>query len=136
MPKREGYIIEQIADMNNLKAANKEAQSGGKAKKNRHIRRHNAKLTEHLEELQRMILEEDWPDVVYSPMVVDNDNGKRRKVDRKNFYPWRILEQAIIRVVGIKIWKDLIADSFACVPGKGLHYGVKRMKKMLLENGL
>ena len=81
MPKREGYIIEQIADMNNLKAANKEAQSGGKAKKNRHIRRHNAKLTEHLEELQRMILEEDWPDVVYSPMVVDNDNGKRRKVD-------------------------------------------------------
>lgn len=134
MPKREGYIIEQIADMNNLKAANKEAQSGGKAKKNRHIRRHNAKLTEHLEELQRMILEEDWPDVVYSPMVVDNDNGKRRKVDRKNFYPWRILEQAIIRVVGIKIWKDLIADSFACVPGKGLHYGVKRMKKMLSKH--
>ena len=131
MPKREGFIIEQIADMANLRAANKEAQANGKAKKNRFIRRHNANLEANLSELQRMILEEDWPEVVYSPMVVNNDHGKKRKVDRKNFYPWRILEQAIIRVVGIKIWNDLIVDSFACVPGKGLHYGVKRLKKML-----
>ena len=59
MPKREGFIIEQIADMANLRAANKEAQANGKAKKNRFIRRHNANLEANLSELQRMILEED-----------------------------------------------------------------------------
>lgn len=131
MPKRKGYIIEQIADMDNLRAADKEAQAGGKAKKNRYIRRHNERAEEDLIELRRMILEEDWPEVVYSKMVVHNDNGKDRDIARQHFYPWKILQHAIMRVIGLDIYRNLIADSFACVPGKGLHYGVKRLKMML-----
>lgn len=131
MPQRKGYIIEQIADMENLKAADKEAQAGGKVKRNRHIRRHNLRAEDELEELQRMILEEDWPKVVYSKLVVHNDNGKDRDIARQHYFPWKILQHAIIRVIGLDVWRNLIADSFACVPGKGLHYGVKRLKMML-----
>lgn len=40
MVRRKGHILEQIADWDNLVAADKEAQAG-KVKKNRHIRRHN-----------------------------------------------------------------------------------------------
>ena len=83
MPKRKGYIIEQIADIDNLRAADKMAQAGGKAKRNRFIRRHNARAEVDLKELQRMILEEDWPEVTYSKLIVHNDNGKDRDIARQ-----------------------------------------------------
>ena len=72
MPKRKGHIFEQIADMDNLRAADKEAQAG-KVKKNRHIRRHNLRAEEDLLELQRMILELDFPDPDYEDMDIHND---------------------------------------------------------------
>lgn len=61
MAKRKGHILEQIADMDNLRAADKEAQAG-KVKKNRAIRRHNLHAEEDLKSLRRMILELDFPD--------------------------------------------------------------------------
>lgn len=130
MPKRRGYIIEQIADMENLKAADKEAQAG-KVKKNRHIRRHNLHAEKDLLELQRMILTLDFPEPRYREMELLNDSGKRRVIEKQDYHPWRILHHAIMRVIGDDMYKSLIADTFACITGKGLHYGVKRLKMML-----
>jgi len=130
MPKRIGYIIEKIADMDNLRAADKAAQAG-KAKKNRHIRRHHLRAEEDLQALRRMILTLQFPEPEYTPLIVENDNGKRRRIDKQKYFPWRILHHAIMRVIGDDVYKSLIADSFACVKGKGLHYGVRRLKMML-----
>lgn len=130
MTKRRGYIIEQIADMDNLRRADLDAQCG-KARKNRYIRRHNEHAEQDLQELRRMILELDFPPVEYSMMLVKNDCGKTREIARQNYYPWRILHHAIIRVIGKDIYRYLIDDTFACIPGKGLHYGVKRLKMFL-----
>jgi len=130
MTKRRGYLIEQIADMDNLRKADLEAQSG-KVRKNRYIRRHNEHAEEDLQELRRMILELDFPPVEYSMMKVHNDSGKTREIARQNYYPWRILHHAIIRVIGKDIYRNLIYDTFACIPGKGLHFGVKRLKMFL-----
>lgn len=130
MPKRVGYILEKIADMDNLRAADKMAQAG-KAKKNRHIRRHNERAEEDLKALREMILTLQFPEPNYTPLIVHNDSGKTRHIDKQRYFPWRILHHAIMRVVGPDIYKSMIADSFACVEGKGLHYGVKRLKMML-----
>lgn len=130
MPKRKGHIFEQIADMDNLRAADKEAQAG-KVKKNRHIRRHNLRAEEDLKELQQMILTLSFPAPDYEDMDVHNDNGKDRKIARLRYFPWRILHHAIMRVVGPDLYLNLIADTFSCVPGKGIHYGVRRLKMML-----
>jgi len=130
MTKRRGYILEQIADMDNLRKADLDAQSG-KVRKNRFIRRHNEHAEEDLQKLRRMILELDFPPVQYDMMLVHNDSGKTREIARQNYYPWRILHHAIIRVIGKDIYHYLIDDTFACIPGKGLHYGVKRLKMFL-----
>ena len=130
MPKRKGYLIEKIADMDNLRAADKEAQAG-KVKKNRHIRRHNFHAEEDLKNLQEMILTLNFPEAVYHDMELHNDSGKERKIAKQAYYPWRIFHHAVMRVIGADLYKSLIADTFACVPGKGLHYGVKRLKMML-----
>lgn len=130
MARRKGHILEQIASMENLEAADKEAQAG-KVKKNRHIRRHNLHAKEDLEKLQEMILTLHFPDPNYRELEVHNDSGKDRIIDRQYYFPWRILHHAIMRVIGKDIYANLIYDSFACVPGKGLHFGVRRMKMML-----
>ncbi len=130
MPKRIGHIYEQIVDMDNLRAADKEAQAG-KVKKNRHIRRHNLHAEQDLQDIQQMMLTFDFPDPDYEDMEVHNDNGKDRKIARQKYVPWRIVHHAIMRIVGPTLYKNLIADTFACVPGKGIHYGVKRLKMFL-----
>ena len=130
MPKRKGYIIEQIADLDNLRIADKNAQAG-KVKKNRHIRRHNERAEADLQKLRRMILELDFPDPEYSEMELANDSGKRRTIERQNYFPSRIFHHAVMQVVGPDLYKMLIADTFACIPGKGLHYGVKRLRMFL-----
>lgn len=129
MTKKKGFILEKIADMDNLRCADKEAQAG-KTKKNRHIRRHNLRAEEDLTELRRMILELDFPPPGYESMEIRNGD-KVRCIAKQKYMPWKILQQAIVRVVGEDIYKNLISDTFACVPGKGQHYGVERMKMML-----
>lgn len=61
MTKRRGFLIEQIADMDNLREADRDAQDG-KVKKNRFIRRHNEHAKDDLEALREMILTLNFPD--------------------------------------------------------------------------
>lgn len=130
--KRYGYILEQIADMENLREADKTAQAG-KVKKNRNIRRHNLRAEENLQKLRHMILTFDFPESKYVTMTIRGAH-KERTIAKRSYYPWRILDHAIMRVIGSTLHKTLIEDSFSCVKGKGLHFGVKRMKRMLKEN--
>lgn len=128
--KRIGCLLERIADIDNLKDADREAQSG-KVTKNRYIRRHNERAEQDLRELQLMILTGDFPECEYEFMEVVSDAGKLRKIAKQRYFPWRILHHAIMRVIGPYIYRSLIYDTFACIKGKGLHFGVKRMKRHL-----
>lgn len=130
MPKRKGFLIEQIADMDNLREADRDAQSG-KVKKNRYIREHNKHVEEDLIKLREMILTLNFPEADYSIMSLVSDAGKRRDIAKQKYFPWRILHHAIMRVIGEDIFKSLITDTSACIKGKGLHFGVKRMKMFM-----
>jgi hypothetical protein len=128
--KRIGCLLERIADIGNLRDADRDAQSG-KVTKNRYIRRHNERADQDLRELQLMILTGDFPECEYEFMDVVSDAGKLRKIAKQQYFPWRILHHAIMRVIGPYIYRSLIYDTFACIKGKGLHFGVKRMKRQL-----
>lgn len=130
MTKRKGYVIERIASIENLREADKEAQSG-KVKSNRYIRRHNMHQEEDLKALREMILTLSFPNPDFTTMTVISDSGKKREIVKQRYFPWRILHHAIMRVIGPDLYNSLINDSFACVKGKGLHFGVKRMKMFL-----
>lgn len=130
MTKRRGFLIEQIADMDNLREADRDAQDG-KVKKNRFIRRHNEHAKDDLEALREMILTLNFPDPNFSIMTVVSDAGKRRDIAKQSYFPWRILHHAIMRVIGEELYKSLILDTSACIKGKGLHFGVRRMKMFL-----
>ena len=141
-PKREGFIMERIASIDNLREADKEAQRG-KAKRliyvkgqpkripNKHIRRHNLNAEAELRKLQLMILTLHFPDPGFLSDFIKTDAGKVREIIKQHFFPWRILQHAIMRVVSPYIFKSLIMDTCACIKGKGLHFGVQRVKKKL-----
>lgn len=123
-PKRVGYILERIAEINNLREADKEAQDG-KVKKNRFIRRHNLHPEEDLRALQLMILTLDFPAPDYSVMRVKSDAGKVRDIVKQKYFPWRILHHAIMRVIEEDVYRNLIYDTSACIKGKGITFWSK-----------
>jgi len=128
--KRKGFLIERIADMDNLEAADEEAQKGGKEKKNRYIRRHNLHRESDLKRLQIMILSLRFPEIHYVSKFIKEDN-KMRDIGVCNFFPWRILHHAIMRVIGDDIYKSLIADTFASVKGRGQVKASLRLRHFL-----
>ncbi len=132
-PKREGYVIERLALMSNLLLADIEAQKG-KLKENRGIRRHNQRQNRDLRLLQLMILTLKFPPAHYEIMFRKTDAGKVREIAKQRYFPWRILHHDIMLVVGERLYGSLIMDTFACIKGKGLHFGVKRLKKFIRLN--
>lgn len=141
-PKREGHIIERIATMDNLLAADDTAQKGKSQRRivksgrvfhvpHRYITRHNQRKFQELRELQLMILTLDFPPCEYTSQEIKTDAGKVREIIKQHFYPWRILHHAVLRVIEPKVYGSLIPGAFACIKGRGLHYGVRTLKKML-----
>ena len=130
MVKRKGYILEKIADMDNLRAADMDAQNG-KVKKNHFIRAHNLHAEDDLQLLRKMILTLTFPRHDYEIMRIKSDAGKVREIVKQKYFPWRILHHAIMRVIGPDVYSNLIYDTSACVKGKGLSFGVKRTKMFL-----
>lgn len=132
-PKREGYVIERMALMSNLRKADDDAQEG-KLKENRGIRRHNLRIEKDLRLLQKMILTLKFPPPRFKMMKRKTDAGKVREIAKQCYFPWRILHHDIMIVLGDRLYKSLIMDTFACIKGKGLHFGVKRVKKFIRLN--
>ena len=126
--KRKGHIIEQIADIENLRKADRSAQDG---KDNRAIRRHNIRAEENLLKLQNMILNLDFPSPNFRTATFKSDAGKVRNIVVQSYFPWRILHHAIMQIIEPDFERSYIHDISACIKGRGTHYGVKRMKMFL-----
>lgn len=131
MPKRKGYILEQVADINNLRAAADDSQKGGKASRNPYIREFNEHREQRLLELQTMILTLTFPEPNYRVTKRKVDCGKTRDIVLADYFPWHVLDHAIMRVIEKDITDSLVTDSCACIKGKGLTFGVQRVKKAL-----
>lgn len=131
MTKKIGYIIEKIADEENLRLAGRKAQRGGKAKRSFQIRSYNRHEDERIVELRNMILTLDFPEHRSRPLVRKSDRGKIRKLDDEDFFPWKIMSHAIMQVIEPIVNKKMIADTSSCIKGRGCLYGVKRVKKIM-----
>lgn len=127
---RQGYILEQIADMDNLRAADRNAQRG-KTSKNKSIQAHNKNAETNLLLLREMILTLNFPEQDYKAMHIISDAGKVRNIVKQDYFPWRILHHAIIQIIEPRMNNSLITDTSACIKGRGVHFGVRRMQMFL-----
>ena len=134
MPKRKGYILEQIADWDNLELAVCNSQKGGKVKRNTFIRKFNENKQHNLMLLQVMILTLDFPKPIYKLQKRVVDSGKERDIILADYFPWHILDHAVMQVINEDINKNLIYDTYSSVKGRGTTLGVQRLKKFIRLN--
>lgn len=134
MTKKVGYLLERIADKENLRRAVKNSQRGGKAKKRKQIRDFNADAENQINLLQKMILTLDFPPHHSRKLTRKADKGKIRNLDDEDYMPWKIMSYALMQVIEPIVNKSLIVDTSCCIKGRGCLYGVRRIKKIMRRN--
>ena len=124
--------LEQVYDMENLIAAEKEARKGkgkkfGVMKFDRHAQ-------ENLKNIQRMLKERTYRRSPAKQEEQDCPCGKRRLLTKLPYYPDHIIDHALMRVIGKTMTRSYYYDSAASIKGKGTEFARRRVRKFLDKN--
>jgi len=91
-----------------------------------------ASLDIHMQQLQTLLVTKTFKTSEYF-IFTKTDSGKSRIIYRLPYFPDRIVHHCIMQVLE-PIWiKILIADTYSSIKDRGIHKGVKRIKKALTD---
>jgi RNA-directed DNA polymerase len=129
--KRHGYLFEKVCNLDNIKLAHLNARKGK-------IHYSEVKMIDqnplkYAKLIRKMLIEKSYKNSEYSIMTKKTDNGKIREIYKLPYFPDRIIHHAIIQVVEPIWFKSLIRDTFSSIKSRGIHDGVKRIKKALRD---
>jgi len=128
--KRYGYLYSKIWDMDNIKRAHINARKGKSHYKE--VQMVNANEEKYLQTIQNMLKDKSFTNSEYE-IFTKNDSGKERKIYKLPYFPDRIIHHCIMQVLE-PIWlKTLITDTYSSIKNRGIHKGVKRIKKALKD---
>jgi len=126
--KRHGNLYEQVCDIENLRAA---LRSSSKTKKHiRSVKRVLENDEKYLHNLQELLLNEQFVNGKYHIFQL-TERGKERTIHSLPFYPDRIVHHAIVQVCAPFWIKSFIRDTYASIPGRGIHDGVRRIQRIM-----
>lgn len=130
--KRYGHLYGQIYDIENLHVALRSASRG--KEHIRSVRRVLGNPDLYLSQIQWMMVNEEFVNGPYHVFNV-SERGKTRTIHSLPFFPDRILHHAIVQVCA-PIWiRSMIRDTYASIPGRGIHDGVRRMQRIIPHCG-
>lgn len=87
---------------------------------------------ENLVKLQKALIEDTYRTSEYCVYTIIADRGnKEREIYRLPYYPDRIVHHAIMNVIEPYLVNRFTTDTFNCLKDRGIHYGVKRLKRDL-----
>lgn len=129
--KRYGFLYKDIYDIDNIRLAHHNARKG---KQHYHeVKMVDSDPDRYFNKIKSMLKNKTFENSAYEVMKKRTDSGKVRLIHKLPYFPDRIIHHCIVQVVE-EIWtKTLIKDTYACIPGRGIHKGVKRIKKSLLN---
>jgi len=128
--KRHGNLFEQITSMDNLRLAYRNASKGKNWQ--RDIKAFALNVEDNLQAIQQTLLSGQFHTSPYRTKEITEP--KKRTIFILPFAPDRIVQHAIMNVLE-PIWSRLfIADSYACIKGKGIHAGSRRAMEFLRSN--
>ena len=129
--KKYGYLYEKVYDLANIELAHHNARKGKTHYSE--VRMIDNSPQKYFNSIKNMLKNKTYKNSPYEIMTRKTDNGKIREIYKLPYYPDRIIHHAIIQVIG-KIWfKSLIRDTYSSIKGRGIHDGVKRIKKAFLD---
>ncbi len=126
--KRVGYLIEKIADLDNLYLAYIKACRGKRTKVE--VKEFSKHLSENFAKMQQEILEGRVTVGNYTCFQIRDP--KPRTICAASFYE-RVLHHAIMNVCHPYFDRGLIYDTYATRPGKGIYSALERAKKAMAQ---
>jgi len=128
--KRYGNLYHKIYDIDNIKLAHKNARKGKMYYQE--VQMVNENEEKYVLEIQNILKNKTFKNSKYE-MFIKNDNGKEREIYKLPYFPDRIIHHCIMQVIE-PIWtKSLINDTYSSIKERGIHKGVKRIKKSLRD---
>ncbi len=86
--------------------------------------------TRYFKAIREMLVNKTYRNSPYEVMI-KTDGPKAREIWKLPYYPDRIIHHSIVNVLE-PIWmRGFIRDTYAALPGRGVHDGVKRIRKAL-----
>lgn len=128
--KRIGNLFNRIISYDNLVLAEKKARLG--KTKRYGVMKFDKNPHENLVKLQKALIEDTYRTSEYCVYTIIADRGnKEREIYRLPYYPDRIVHHAIMNVIEPYLVNRFTTDTFNCLKDRGIHYGVKRLKRDL-----
>lgn len=131
--KRLGNVYDRIISYENLLEAHRKAKR--EKASYTEVKMINENPEYYLKNL-RFILANEFYYVNSSDYKVKlkEDKGKLREIFILPYYPHRIVQWAIMLQIQDRFLKSFIYDTYASIEKRGLHFGVKRIKKALWKD--
>ena len=131
--KNRKVTIEQVYDMDNLIAAEREARKGKGSR--RGVRYFDRDRERNLLALQKMLRDRTYHTSEGQECICRSNGDKERLLFKLPYYPDHIVHHALMRVIMPVLRRYYYVDSSASVKGKGMHYAMKRTRRWIDENG-
>lgn len=126
--KRHGNLWGQICDLQNIKFAHNQARKGKSFYTE--VKMVDENVDKYAKLIQKSLLEKTFTTSQYE--VEDRFDGKKiRTIYKLPYYPDRIVQHALLNVVGDIFVRSFIRDTFQSISGRGTSDASKRIKKIV-----
>ena len=128
--KRYGNLYPRMWDMENIKHAHINARKG--KSHYQEVKMVNADEEYYLSQIQDMLKNKTFRNSEYE-IFIKTDSGKERRIYKLPYFPDRIIHHCIMKILE-PIWVNtLITDTYSSLKGRGIHNGVRRIRKALKD---
>lgn len=129
--KRARNIFEKIVDKNNIQRAILNASKGKKRRKN--VRKILDNIIYYTDEIQQMLINKTYKHGGYEKLKIqDGVRKKERIIYKPTFYPDQCIHWAIMQQIEPLLKKGMYEYCCGSVKGRGILYGVKYIKRILV----
>ena len=131
--KRVGNIYEKITKKENIRQAILNASKGKKNRKS--VIKILDDMNFYVNEIYDMLINKNYKPSPYIKMLIhDGVRKKERIIYKPQFYPDQIIHWALMQQIQPIIERGLYDYTCASIPERGIHYGAKYIKKILVKD--
>lgn len=128
--KRYGNLWQQVCSLENIMLAHQRARRG--KKHYTEVKMVDADPIRYCQEIRKLLVNKTFRNSEYV-ILFKREPPKEREIWKLPYFPDRIIHHCLVNVLE-PIWmKTYIRDTYAAMPGRGIHDGVKRVRQALRD---
>lgn len=129
--RRYGNLFQEIRSYENLKEAHRSARKG--KGHYREVKMVDQEIEKYLREIQVMLDTKGFKTSEY--VISERTEGKKTRIIYKlPYYPDRIVQWAILKVIEPILIKSMTKDTYSAIPKRGTHLALTRLRKEWQRN--